>query len=205
MSFTAIFYIILALLYAFLALREDWGPGRPGAAIRFLAVGSQLLFGVLYLLKASTEASHFGISIFGWISDSALLIMSTILAISGLITVARAIYALYFSDAAVSKIRVLGYTVISVAMFIISYAILYSELSRIDQNSFNLVDDNKQKIKLDLLTGLYFSIVTFATVGYGDIYPVSNTARMFVSSEILFSLAFTVAVFSVIASFIRQK
>lgn len=41
---------------------------------------------------------------------------------------------------------------------------------------------------LGRLDFLYFSLVTFATVGYGDIYAKTTTARMLVSIEILESL-----------------
>ncbi|MBK7649438.1 MAG: two pore domain potassium channel family protein [Flammeovirgaceae bacterium] len=40
----------------------------------------------------------------------------------------------------------------------------------------------------DWFDSLYFSIVTFATVGYGDISPVTQLARMVVASEIFISL-----------------
>jgi hypothetical protein len=45
---------------------------------------------------------------------------------------------------------------------------------------------------------IYFNIVTFATVGYGDIYPVSAFAKMICIVEILFS----VLIFAVVVSLI---
>lgn len=35
---------------------------------------------------------------------------------------------------------------------------------------------------------LYFSVVTFSTVGYGDITPATQTARMVVMTQILFNM-----------------
>jgi len=37
--------------------------------------------------------------------------------------------------------------------------------------------------QLDLQTAIYFSFVTLATLGYGDIVPVTPTARGFAVSE----------------------
>lgn len=39
-----------------------------------------------------------------------------------------------------------------------------------------------------LFNRLYFSVVTFSTVGYGDITPASRTARAMVMIQILFNI-----------------
>ena len=41
---------------------------------------------------------------------------------------------------------------------------------------------------LDRVTALYFTVTTFATVGYGDIHPVTGTARMVVTVQMLADL-----------------
>jgi voltage-gated potassium channel len=56
-----------------------------------------------------------------------------------------------------------------------------------------------------LCTAVYFSIVTIATVGYGDIQPASVWARLRASAEILIGVAYTVFFFSVIAGFLRGR
>lgn len=47
---------------------------------------------------------------------------------------------------------------------------------------------------LSAVDSIYFSITTFTTTGYGDIYPISNCAKMFVVSEII--LGYIVSTFA---------
>jgi hypothetical protein len=47
---------------------------------------------------------------------------------------------------------------------------------------------------------LYFSFITIATVGYGDIYPLTGWAKLTVISEIGFGLGFAVLLFSMLVS-----
>jgi len=55
-----------------------------------------------------------------------------------------------------------------------------------------------------ILNSVYFSIVTIATVGYGDIAPIGGFARVMASIEILIGVAYSVFFFSIIAGFIRD-
>jgi hypothetical protein len=52
---------------------------------------------------------------------------------------------------------------------------------------------------------MYFSIVTIATVGYGEILANGRLARTLVSFEILVGVAYQVFFFSVIAGLIRRE
>jgi len=81
---------------------------------------------------------------------------------------------------------------------IYAYSLTYVAISRWQSYSFNVGP-------LTLPTATYFSIVTIATAGYGDIYPTSGLARAAVCTEILFSLSFGVFIFSLIASFIKRE
>ena len=44
---------------------------------------------------------------------------------------------------------------------------------------------------VDLLNGLYFSVITFSTIGYGDFYPASPLSRLLVGIESLAGALFT--------------
>jgi hypothetical protein len=55
----------------------------------------------------------------------------------------------------------------------------------------------------NLLTFVYFSIITMATVGFGDITPATDLAKILVSIEVLVGVAYQVFFFSIVAGFIR--
>jgi voltage-gated potassium channel len=96
-----------------------------------------------------------------------------------------------------SKLDTLGYVALSYALTIYLFALVFRAISNFDKDAFNTTIDT-------VWTGMYFSIVTIATVGYGDILPVSGLARLMVSIEILSGVAYGVFFLSVIASFLRE-
>ncbi len=82
--------------------------------------------------------------------------------------------------------------------FAYAFALADIVVSKINRTAFNVGE-------LSLGAGIYFSITTIATVGYGDIVPVSATARLLAVSEILVGLLFAVLVFSALASYLRDE
>jgi Ion channel len=58
---------------------------------------------------------------------------------------------------------------------------------------------------LDAISGFYFSFVTFATIGYGDFYPLGNGGRLLVSSEIAVAFFVIAAVFAISISWILSQ
>lgn len=104
---------------------------------------------------------------------------------------------LYGGEPTGPKSRILAHVIASVVTFVFGFATVYYDLSSVKRHF-----DTDQA--LSLISALYFSIVTFATVGYGDISPKSDIARFWVSIEIIGGLAYTVLIFSVVANFIRQ-
>jgi voltage-gated potassium channel len=65
-------------------------------------------------------------------------------------------------------------------LFIVLYSGVYVVVSNAKPTSFS--------DKLDHYKALYFMITTLSTVGYGDITPETNTARMLVSAQMLLDL-----------------
>lgn len=97
-----------------------------------------------------------------------------------------------------SKVQILGYVALSYGMTIYLFALIFQMISNHDKMAFSPALES-------LGTAAYFSIVTIATVGYGDILPISNWARFVVSTEILTGIAYGVFFLSVIAGFLRER
>ena len=66
------------------------------------------------------------------------------------------------------------------ALLIVGFASIYLSLSRAQPGSFT---EN-----LDQIGALYFTITTLSSVGFGDIAPVTHTARIIASIQMLFDL-----------------
>lgn len=50
------------------------------------------------------------------------------------------------------------------------------------------------------IQAFYFSVVTLATVGYGDLYPTNDFSRLFTAIYILFGVSISVAAITFIGS-----
>lgn len=60
--------------------------------------------------------------------------------------------------------------------------------------------------ELSLVESVYYTVVTVSTVGYGDIYPVTNTARLFALSLIILGVgSFAAVVGTVIGPMISDR
>ena len=97
-----------------------------------------------------------------------------------------------------STLGFMAYWIMSFMSVATGFSSIFMELVRQDKNSFHGI--------IDGLSALFFSIDTFATVGYGEIYPVSLTAKMLVMSEIMVSVVLLpVVVATALAWIIDQK
>lgn len=86
--------------------------------------------------------------------------------------------------------------VLNMAEIVLGYALLYDHLSLIGVNGISSHNP------LDIL---YFSTVTFATVGYGDIGALNSLARIIVASQISVSVLFIVIICSSFVSEMTSK
>jgi voltage-gated potassium channel len=75
--------------------------------------------------------------------------------------------------------------VVAAMLLITGYAALYVALSQ---------SDGGFSEQLTRSSGLYFSVVVFSTVGFGDIAPRSDLDRLVVTSQILVDVVFIAAV-----------
>ena len=86
---------------------------------------------------------------------------------------------------------------------IVGYAFIYYGLHKIIGSSFvSAAEQNGLAAFGSIADFIYYSAITIATVGYGDIYPVHILARVFVLSEVLYGallVIFLISSFTAIA------
>ncbi|MEM8643200.1 MAG: potassium channel family protein [Cyanobacteria bacterium P01_G01_bin.54] len=93
---------------------------------------------------------------------------------------------------------VLALLALGFVTIILGFANLYTELVRQDPANFGGLEAG--------FLAIYFSLVTFSTVGYGDIYPVSVAARLTAVCEIFIAMFFSlVAISSTLSWTIAHK
>jgi voltage-gated potassium channel len=66
------------------------------------------------------------------------------------------------------------------SVFVVAFAITYLRMSQTSGHTFNE--------PLDHISALYFTVVAFATVGFGDIVPKTDGARLVVMIQIILDL-----------------
>ena len=81
-----------------------------------------------------------------------------------------------------------------IGISILSFATDYTCLYQFEYSTFEGVPANSDTYIYNLYHFIYFSVITFSTVGYGDIAPVSEVARFVVMLEIF--LSFFIIVFA---------
>ena len=97
-----------------------------------------------------------------------------------------------------STLGFMAYWIMSFMSISTGFSSIYMELVRQNKDSFHGI--------IDGLSALFFSIDTFATVGYGEIFPISLTAKMLVMSEIMVSIVLLpVVIATSLAWIINQK
>ncbi len=82
-----------------------------------------------------------------------------------------------------------------IVLIVVSYGLDYWSLHQTQSNAFyGIFDHNATNIHF--FNFLYFSSVTFSTVGFGDIAPASVEAKLMVMTEIISSFFMIIFIFS---------
>ncbi len=113
---------------------------------------------------------------------------------------ARLIYNLYFKKAYLYALIAIDF------LFVLLFALVYADLLPWLQGKaalkFNVIRDGTalETPVMDHLHCLYFSIVTQMTVGFGDIIPCTEPARMVVSLQAVFGYFYLAVLVSVLVA-----
>jgi hypothetical protein len=126
-----------------------------------------LLLGALYLLPFSHLSSS-----------------RSIVRLGAVIALVAAVFVLQvrrISRAELPELRAVEALGIIIGMFLVGFSIIYLSMSRNNAHTFTQI--------LDPTRALYFTISVFSTVGFGDITPRTDPARLVVSAQMLLDLA----------------
>jgi voltage-gated potassium channel len=86
---------------------------------------------------------------------------------------------------------------IIIAVFLVGFSVIYLSMSRTNPAIFTQ--------RLDQTKALYFTISVFSTVGFGDITPRTDPARLVVAAQMLLDLAIIGAVVRLIFNAARSR
>jgi hypothetical protein len=101
------------------------------------------------------------------------------------------------STAELPELRAVEALAVVIAVFLTGFSIVYLNLSHGTQATFTQ--------PLDHTRALYFTISVFSTVGFGDITPRTDTARLIVAAQMLLDLVIIGTVVRLIFSAARTR
>ncbi len=90
-------------------------------------------------------------------------------------------------------------------VLVIVFAAVYSTLYNHYGSGMFVFPSNEQGARLRFGDLAYFSIMTIATVGYGDIYPVHWAVRVVAASEVLVGFAWVVVYFALMMKYLEAE
>ena len=105
------------------------------------------------------------------------------------------------------KTKIIDSHIISSAISIyvlvgIFWYLLFMFLLMIDPDSFDIRNFNPEMVSIDMI---YFSFTTLTTLGYGDIIPVSYTAKMWSITEAMIGVMFLAVMIGRVVSLFGSK
>ncbi len=171
--------------------RADPGTLSPGRAPARLivtgllrAIGSVVVLVAIYYLLPLDRSSE-------WEAIAMLSIGLTALAVLVVFQVRSIVRSPY------PLLRAIQSLALSVPFFLLLFASAYVVMDAISAGSFSQ--------PLSRSDSLYFTVTVFATVGFGDIVPKTETARLVVTGQMLADLVIIGLVVKAIFGAVRQR
>lgn len=146
----------------------------PGARRRALVRSGAIIVGALALLLAALYLLPFNHFSSG----------GSIVRLGAVIALVAAVFILQvrrISRAELPELRAIEALGIVIGVFLVGFSIVYLSMSRNNVHTFTQ--------PLDPTRALYFTISVFSTVGFGDITPRTDPARLVVAAQMLLDLA----------------
>jgi voltage-gated potassium channel len=101
------------------------------------------------------------------------------------------------SQALLPELRSIEALGVIIAVFLVAFSSTYLAMSHEAATTFTM--------SLDHIRALYFTVTVFSTVGFGDITPRTDVARLVVSAQMLLDLVLIGAVVRIIFSAARNR
>lgn len=142
------------------------GTGQPGGVRLALAhgvVAAALLLGGYFVFPAKVSAN---------LSPLARVAVDAALVVLAIVLLMR-----WTATASDPVLRTAEGLLIIMPLIVVSFATTYLQVSAADDQAFSEL--------LDHVSALYFTVVTMTTVGFGDITPSSDVARVAVTIHIV--------------------
>ncbi len=156
---------------------------------------SFILFGVLIPIEIAKGPVSGGLATIGFGILASLCCGGIFFVVQGI----------YWRAARPRKELLLAVAVLSYSLLIWLFAGLYILISRANEKAFYYSAGEVHRGPFDVTTSVYFSVATIATVGYGDIVPVSSLARWVVIGEITVGAAYTIYIFGALVSLLFSE
>lgn len=171
--------LLVLIQFIFPGLYIRWIFGKIGTISRKLAVEFYTLFKLLWALMTLICFSH------------NLILIGTCIyfSIETLCYILSLIYLSPEYSSPISYKRSILFILINFFEIITTFALLYLNFSELHPSS-----------TLTPLLAFYFSFITATTIGFGDIYPVSDGGRVFVILQAILSLMFLMMFFTYFSS-----